>query len=109
MRKQHGHRAPRARSRSHPVTLALGLLLVAPFATAGDVEEARAFLKLSGWELPPGLDDQWLISMLHTDADVDRDGDVDLIAGAPLSELSLLVNDGLGHFVAVASLSLIHI
>ena len=35
MRKQHGHRAPRARSRSHPVTLALGLLLVAPFATAG--------------------------------------------------------------------------
>lgn len=43
----------------------------------------------------------------HIDSiDLDRDGDIDLIAGAPLSELSLLVNDGLGHFVGVASTGL---
>ncbi len=38
-------------------TAGIGRLLSHLDIVQGDVEEARAFLKLLGWELPPGLDD----------------------------------------------------
>ena len=38
-------------------TAGIGRLLSSLEIVQGDVEEARAFLKLLGWELPPGLDD----------------------------------------------------
>jgi hypothetical protein len=38
-------------------TAGIGRLLSYLDIVQGDVEEARAFLKLLGWDLPPGLDD----------------------------------------------------
>ena len=50
---------PKARSRPSGLkaTARIGRLLSHLDIVQGDVEEARAFLKLLGWELPPGLDD----------------------------------------------------
>ena len=38
-------------------TAGIGRMLSHLDTIHGDVEEARAFLKLLGWDLPPGLDD----------------------------------------------------
>ena len=44
-------------------TAGIGRLLSHLDIVQGDVEEARAFLKLLGWELPPGLDDIGLAAL----------------------------------------------
>lgn len=44
-------------------TAGIGRLLSHLDIVQGDVEEARAFLKLLGWDLPPGLDDIGLAAL----------------------------------------------
>ena len=44
-------------------TAGIGRLLSYLDTIHGDVEEARAFLKLLGWDLPPGLDDIGLAAL----------------------------------------------
>ncbi|MDR4465051.1 MAG: hypothetical protein MRJ66_12370 [Nitrospira sp.] len=48
-------------------TAGIGRLLSSLEIVQGDVEEARAFLKLLGWELPPGLDDIGLAALNLSD------------------------------------------
>ena len=44
-------------------TAGIGRLLSYLDVVHGDIEEARAFLKLLGWDLPPGLDDIGLAAL----------------------------------------------
>jgi hypothetical protein len=81
-------------------TAGIGRLLSHLDIVQGDVEEARAFLKLLGWELPPGLDDIGLAALnlgdFFTKLDAvigasDADWNDDLAMAGRIADLALAI------------------
>jgi len=81
-------------------TAGIGRLLSHLDIVQGDVEEARAFLKLLGWDLPPGLDDIGLaalnLSDFFTKLDAvlgasDAEWDDDLAMAGRIADLALAI------------------
>ena len=62
--------APRAASRGRPTRCATTATTRPPTSTSRSRSGCTGINR--GILLPPGLDEQWLVSVLHTDADIDH-------------------------------------